>query len=264
MEDIKAMLDEETENEDVGCSRDRHLDFDMFDYIYSLVSTVDAWEASLSPLDHPLEKFDKPHINKRHKFDCFGNKIVATDETSIEHPRCVTDTHGEIVLYSDREEDFTDIKTVCEMYKFKYEGPTQHDAISYYWEWSFKIYVPMLGHNYPMLIEDYFDTLGIPLEKVMHKRWVGPYRTKTARLKKVADEHLNEVRLNTLYDKAVKVAWQRGDIPLTTHWENLMKDLQREGITYKKTLLKNKFMSEFEDDEFDEEPVEKLVVTELF
>lgn len=258
MEDIKmTKVRHRYDEED---TRDTHLDFDMFDFIYSLVSTVSAWEASLSPLDHPLTKFDKPHINIRHKYDEMGNKIKVTDETSNEHPRVVGDGNNAIILYSDKEEHFDDIKKVCEIYKFQYEGPIRHTSLNYYWEWSFKIYVPMMGENYPMLIEDYFNDIGIALEDVMHQRWVVQYRSKMAKLQKEADKEYNEKKLEKLYNNAVVGAWRDGTVSLDTHYNNLIETLENEGVTYKKTLLRKKFMAEFADDAYEE----KASVTELF
>lgn len=261
MEDIK--MKKVRHRHDEESDKDIHLDFDMFDFIYGLVSTVSAWEATLSPLDHPLAKFDKPHINQRHKFDANGNKIKVTDDTSNEHPRVVSDGINAIILHSDKEEHFDDIRKVCDIYKFEYEGPIKHTSLNFYWEWSFKIYVPMAGETYPMLIEDYFDDLGIALEDVMHQRWVTQYRSKAARLKKEADKEYNEKKLERMYKEAVTAAWRDGTIPLEVHYNNLTTSLINEGVTYKKNLLRQRFMAEFADDEYAEEE-STVVVTELF
>jgi hypothetical protein len=172
----------------------------------------------------------------------------------------VSDTNDTIVLHSDEEAHFDDIKEVCKLYGFKFEGPTRHTSISYYWEWSFKIYIPMASENYPMMIEDYFNNLNIPLEDVMHERWVTKYRNKIAKIQKESNEALNELKFNRIYDKAVKYAWQRGDISLNEHYARLVDELTSEGVTYKKTLLRNKFMNEFAEDEYED----KAEVVALF
>lgn len=246
---------------DVDETRDAHLDFDMFDYIYGLVSTVTAWEATLSPLDHPITKFDRPHINKRRKFDANGNKIKLTDVSSIEYPRVISDGNNSIILRSDEKEHFDDMIQICEMYKFEYEGPIQHTLESIYWEWELRIKVPTISPNYPELIEDYFNDLGIPLEKVMHKRWVTMYRSKMKRLQEDAEERLNTAKLEKHYRKAVTKVWRDSNINPDKVFKELIDALDKDRVKYGKISLKRRFESEFESDEY---KADTLDVTDLF
>lgn len=255
-------------NEDNG--RDHHLDFDMFDYIYSLVSTVDGYSTVLSPLSHPLKKFDSPKANKKaktapKKFDVLSGVYVLEDpdlnQTSMEHPRVSGNGTNTITILSDDRADFNDMIEICNLYGFKFHGPISRQGIGYYWEWRMDVQVPMCSAHVPMMLEDYFESINVPLEKVMPSSWLKSYRSKLKKLNEEAEAHLNQVKFDRIYKSAVTHAWQRGDIPLDKHLTDLLLALEAENVTYKKTVVKAKFMNEFADDEDDET---SAVVTSLF
>lgn len=234
-------------------TKDRHLDFDMFDYLYGLVCYVDSASKVLSPLGHPIQKFDKPHRNKRRNIDENGNRIIPNDETSMEHPRVCVDGHNKIILSSDEKEHFDDVLAVCDMYQIKHSEPVRHTAECYYWEWSVELFVPMISDKYPMMLEDYFSSIGVSIDKVMPEWWCKAYRSKIQRLNDEAEEMLNELRLEKTYKDAVTRCWQRGDISVEAHLTKLLETLDELGITYKKNVLRQRFLSVFANDEFEEQ-----------
>lgn len=224
-------------------------DMDMFDFVYSAVSTVDSYERIRNPFDHKLFKFDKPVRGKD------------SDSSEMLNPRVFSDG-GNITVCSDNLEDFNDILAICEMYKIKNSSPREMPQPTYYWKYHLTIEIPVLSDGYPMLVEDYFSDIGFTLREVMCDLFCDGYEAHQRRLKKEQDEHLAEVAFKRIYDNAVTYAWQRGDIPLAEHFSNLIQKLTDNGVPFKKTLLRNKFMSEFADDDGDDE--EALEAIPLF
>ena len=245
---------------DVDDTRDHHLDFDMFDYIYSLLVTVDGFSTVLNPLDHPIKKFDRPKTNQKVKDKEFDPSLkMAEDEASL-HPR-VTVEDDKIFLASDTEEDFADVIAICDLYNIKHSNPTKHGCSLYYWDWNMTIDVPMSLPGFPMLLEDYFNSIEVPLEKVMPQKWVTSYRSKCAKLEKERQAELNQMKFDRIFNDAVTYAWLRGDISLEAHCASFIKALKAAGVAFKPTLTKHKFMAEFEEDDYEEET---LVAVDLF
>jgi hypothetical protein len=240
MENINFISDERDDVVD----RDHHLDFDMFDYIYSLVCTIDDYSVVLNPFGGPLKKFD-----------------IKEDGYQV-----YTNGNSGVVVESYYEEDFETLVKICDMYKFSIDGPVAHKDFAndrtYY---ALTINVPMVSDTYPAMLEDYFDDIGVSLDNVMPKKWVTAYRNKLAKLEKEADAEANDMQVEKLYQKHVTEAWRRGDIELTDHFQNLVDELKRENLTFKRNLLRRRFLDEFEDLEDDSaDEIAVPVEVELF
>ena len=240
MENINFISDEQNDVVD----RDHHLDFDMFDYIYSLVCTIDDYSVVLNPFNRPLKKFD---INEE------GYQVYTNGNESV-------------LVESPHIEDFGDLIGICDMYKWEYIEPTpRRDIVKNQMYYLMTIKVPMLSNSYPVMLEDYFNGINVPLENVMPKKWVTSYRNKLMKLNKENDSELNEILVEKIYKKHVTNAWRRGDIELSDHFQNLVDELKAEGLTYKRNLLRRRFLDEFEDIEDDVDDVaETPVEVELF
>lgn len=212
--------------------RDHYLDFDMFDYIYSLVCTIDDYSNVINPIGKPLKKFDNYELNSQ----------------------VFTDGKSNIIIETTVPEDFNNLLEVCNLYKFSYDGPIQKTDINrgniYY---RVVIHVPMAAKEYPMMLEDYFTDLGVPLDKVMPAKWLMHYRNKLSKIKKEQDSMLNDSAVESIYQKYVTEAWRRGDIEIAEHYQHMVDELRESGLEFKKNLLRKRFFNEFEDDEYDEE-----------
>lgn len=241
MENLNINLEDDANVAD----RDHHLDFDMFDYIYSLVCTIDDYSTVLSPLGRPLKKFDN----------------------SMNGCQVYSDGKSGIVIGSYEKEDFNDLIEICKLYKFDYIGPDAKNTYSekgiYY---TLTIQVPMLmGSDYPVMLEDYFNDIGVPLENVMPKKWISYYRNKLAKLEKESNILANDLKVETIYQKHVTNAWRRGDIEILDHFQNLENELKEKNLSFKRNLLRRRFLEEFADIEDEEvEDSGELKEVELF
>lgn len=230
---------------------DDYLDYDMFDFIYGLV-VAQTWPKPLNPLNHKIRTFQ--YTGEDDYLDTNSNKGVGQVGTE----------DNAIVVYSDNAEDFNDIKEVCELYRFKYEGPRAKRSPSMRWNFSFKIFVPMTTNNYPEMVEDYFTKIGLPLESVMPESFVSIYRKRQAKDKealkkdfldkeKTREQELNDSSVEAIYDKYVKKAGANGDIPLRDFIRDMFSEMEVSGLKFKRANLKKRFEDEFLDDFDDEE-----------
>lgn len=224
---------------------DDYLDYDMFDFIYGLVT--DCWPKPLNPLDHNLRKFMYIGSDKYDVDDDF------TGETSDNHGQVGT-TGDSIEVYSNKASDFNDIIEICHMYKFSYDGPNPKKSKSSYWNYSLTIHVPLVDSGYPYMVEDYFETLGMTMEDVMDKEFCKQYRKRQAALDKETTQFINQAEVDKLVNKAIVAAAQDNTEPLEAHLSRLYSTLTNAGLTYQKMKVKRTFMDAFDDgdDEDDE------------
>ena len=212
--------------------KDIHLDFDMFDFIYSIVSYVDPYSIVKNPVSG--KKHSVPASAYRDDEDAIylvsadGNSYVTANRRNIE--------------------EYDAIKDILDYCHIDYEEPKKGGTYAYF-EWSMRINVPMEAVGYPKLLEDYCSDIGITIDDVMPESWCKVYRSKISKLNAEMDELDNDRRLEKAFNKAVTYAWQRGDIDLNTHWKDLEATLVANGIKYKKINLKKRFMAEFEEED---------------
>lgn len=225
---------------------DRYIEFDMFDFIYSLFAS------QTDSLIRPLKALSNNGKGRgRKKADDTGSAFMYQgsddyiDETGEKGAEGIaqisTDTDGNVVLYQDTAEAFDNVVALCDEYGFDYEGPTPKKAPWVRWNFSFKVIVPTYADGYPMEVEDYFEKRGIPMEDVMPPEFI---KGRTKDYKKLNDE----VAVEVTYDKYVTLASRNGDMPLDVFIKDMFKELDEKGAKYDRKALKDKFLSEFEDD----------------
>lgn len=212
---------------------DDHLDYDMFDFIYGLVT--DTWPKPLNPLNHRLRKFMYSGSDDYIKTNSYtGRPQVAARDDKIE-------------VYSDVADDFNDIIEICKLYGFKYDGPTPKASKASKWNFSFRITVPSIN-GYPMMVADYFEDRGMTLEDVMPADFCKQYRKKEAKINKEVEARLAEKEVDKKVAAAIMNAARDGTTPLKTHLDMLINDLKQSGLKYSPTKVKQTFMDAFADD----------------
>lgn len=217
-------------------NEDDYLDYDMFDFIYGLVT--DCWPKPINPLGGRLRKFmysgsDKYKENPDSNEKSDGHSQVASNGDTIE-------------IYANDEKDFNDIKAICDLYKFKYTGPTAKRSSSSHWNFSFNIHVPCESSGYPMMVEDYFEDIGKKLEDVMPADFCKQYRKRQAKIEAEVNKRLAEKEVEKLVNKAIMMA-ARDQEPLDKHIKQLYSTLDAAGLTYQKLKIKKAFMDAFDD-----------------
>ena len=237
-------LDDFSDEEDY----DYYLDFDMFDFIHKLCVFDEGRNMTANPLSGEKKKYNR--------FASHGEE---------ESSRIVVDKDGNIVLGAETAAYFNDIMRILDTYKIDYEGPTATRNSDY--PFHLLIHVPMMAPNYPMLVADYFEDMGLDIEDAMYdKKWKARYTNAIDKINKEnerelakrqrerrADAPRNDSRVKTLFDKAVTLAYQQGDISIEDHLKNLYATLDGEGLRYSKTTVKNNFMDAVQDEDFDDE-----------
>lgn len=227
---------------------DAYLDFDMFDFIHKLCVFDEGKNMTANPLASEKKKY---------------NRFAAHGEE--ESSRIVVDKDGNIVLGAETAAYFNDIMRILDTYKIDYEGPTATRNSDY--PFHLLIHVPMMAPNYPMLVADYFEDMGLDIEDAMYdKKWKARYTNAIDKINKEnerelakrqrerrADAPRNDSRVKTLFDKAVTLAYQQGDISIEDHLTQLYATLDGEGLRYSKTAVKKNFLAAVENDFDDEE-----------
>lgn len=213
---------------------DDYLDYDMFDFIYGLVT--DCWPKPKNPLDHRIRKFMYVGSDDYLKTNSLkGTNQVAVSGDSIE-------------IYANEASAFDDIKAICNLYKFTYEGPNEKRSSASHWNFSFKIEVPTEGNGYPAMVEDYFEGIGKTLEDVMPPDFCKQYRKRQERIQKEADKLLSEREVTKKVNHAIMMAARDNTEPLETHLSSLYKELDSAGLKYQPSKIKKIFMDAFDDD----------------
>lgn len=224
---------------------DEYLDYDMFDFIYGLVT--DCWPKPLNPLGHKMRKF--MYIG--------SDKYMDSDATEVGN---VTDGHAQVAstgdsieVYANNPEEFKDIEEICKLYGFTYSGPQAKRSKSTYWNYSFRIDVPCVGNGYPYMVEEYFETIGKTMEDVMPADFCKQYRKRQARIEAEAKKYINQSDVDKMIDNAITVAAQDNTEPLEAHLKRLYADLDAAGLTYQKSKVKKTFMDAFDDGDEEED-----------
>ena len=228
---------------------DRYIDFDMFDFVYSLFSSeTDSLIRPLKALSNTNGKRGRKKASDSSSFMYQGSDDYI-DETGEKGAQGVsqisTDIDGNVVLYQDKITDFDKVIELCDEYGFEDEGPTPKKAPWVRWNFSFKVVVPTYADGYPMEVEDYFEQRGIDIADVMPPEFI---KGRSKDYKKMNDE----VDIDFVFDKFVKKAALSND-PLEGFIKDMFKELDERGVKYDRKSLKTRFLDEFNDDFEDEE-----------
>lgn len=259
---------------------DTYWDMDMFDFVYELATTTDARRKPIDPLGRPHSRFA---MSGRDRYAGLSSEQKQQEVSYEKETGMSLDTASQIGvgddyidLYAHNLFRFDDMLKICDMYKFKTEGPvdtyktkrnkflmTARDEWLKY-EYMLRIYVPC-EDGIPLRIEDYFDTLNLKLEDVMNPEFCRNYRKIQAKLeqeqadllakkekekaknlaKKEADE--NDIKVEDIFKKYVqKASWS--DEPLDTFIKDMFDELTSSNLNYSKAKLKQRFLDEFKDD----------------
>lgn len=188
---------------------DTYWDMDMFDFIYELVSISDARRKPIDPLGRPHARFSVTGRDKyagltdeQKKIEKDREKKMIADGMDVNQVGAsqVASAGDYIEVYAHDLFRFNDIQEICKIYKFETKGPEEtyklkrnrfmmaakDEWITY--PYVFRIYVPCEDNGYPMMMDDYFETLGLKLEDVMNAGFCEHYRKIEARIQAEADK----------------------------------------------------------------------------
>lgn len=244
-EDVSAVKVDGRSNRTVEENdKDDYLDYDMFDFIYGMF-VAETWPAPKNPLPTRIRKF---------RFT--GDDDYLDTNTNKGTSQVGTEDGNSIVLYADTVADFDTTRQICDLYELEYEGPTPRRNPLNRWAFSFKIYVPMVNNDYPMMVEDYFESINKTLDDVMPPAWVKTYRKLTAkdntRAAQELDAKTNAARVEKIYEKH-RLRAANSNEPLRIFIADMFDEMESEGLKFKKSELKKRFEAFFEDDFEDDE-----------
>ena len=228
--------------------KDYHLDYDMYDFLYALFRGLEgnANRNPKNPLGHTIRTFSPTSED--------SNAKGVAHETNAPQIGVMFGNPYIITLSAHNEDDFRDAKALCDMYNIVYRGPEARKSTDNYWEYSMMVEVPMAAENYPMLLEDYFETIGLTVEDVMSPEFAKTYRNKIARLNKDAEVYSTELVRKKIVDKYIAIAYREGDRPAEDFLPDLIKELKDNGVKGKAVApYVDAFMEAMEEPEDDEE-----------
>lgn len=128
-------------------------DYDMFTFITNLF-TRDHKE----PYKRPLNPLGRPHKHFEYYSRAEGDASPMG-----------TDVDGNIIIGTDNINDFNDVKEICNKYKFNCSIVEPKTGKFKYFA---KIIVPKTKSGTPLDIQDYFESIGIPIEDVMPEWYI--------------------------------------------------------------------------------------------
>ena len=238
---------------------DRYIEFDMFDFIYTLFSSeTDSLIRPLKALSNSKGRGRKKAGDAGSAFMYQGSDdyIDETGEKGVEGVAQIsTDAEGNVVLYQDTKEAFDPVIALCDEYGFEYEGPTPKKAPWVRWNFSFVVHVPTYADGYPMEVDDYFAGRGIALEDVMPPEFIkGRSKDFTKMEKEVKSDYVGnkDEFVDKKFQQYVrKAATTEGD--LSVFLQELFDELDSFNVKYNKDKISKKFYDEFNDDFEDEE-----------
>lgn len=245
----KLTLDESIEDfklRDEEDEEDPYLDFDMYNFIYNMVTTESYPKVKIPvQFDHPMRRFDYA-----------GSDDYIKTNSNVGVPQISTDVNSNITLYNDDPDYFDDVKAVCDYYKIKYSDVVPSRNKDSHWKYNMTIFVPSTSSGYPMMAEDFFAEQGLELSDVIEdegigsgkrRNWGNTYSKKVDKDRKEAEKILNDGTVERIFEKNVQRAARSND-PLENFLADLFKELDTAGLTYSKRVIKKRFMDEFDDD----------------
>ena len=247
---------------------DKYLNFDMFEFIYSFVTDVDTeTQALITQKMDTLPSYQALVSKKRQdalkKFRGTGYDNYQDNESDPEATQVSTSVKGDaITVYGQTEDRFDWVKEICDMYQLKYTGPVESKVRGAHWAYAFTIHVPMAGPSAPMMVTDYFEDIGIPLEDVMPPKFIAAYNKRQEKERAEMRQMLNDSKVEKIYDKWKKLAGSSSE-PLEQFINGMLAELSSTtfdfdddtdlSLQYSRNKLKRRFLAEFEDDFEDEE-----------
>lgn len=227
--------------------KDYHLDYDMYDFLYALFRGLEgnANRNPKNPLGHTIRTFSPTSEDSMVK--------GVAHETNAPQIGVMFGNPYIITLSANDEKAFDDAKALCDMYQITYRGPEARKSTDNYWEYSMMVEVPMAAENYPMLLEDYFESIGLTVEDVMTPAFAKTYRNKMARLNKEADAYSQELVRKKIVDKYIAIAYREGDKPVEDFLPDMIKELKENGVKGKAvTRYVDAYMAAMEEPEDEE------------
>lgn len=121
--------------------------YDMFVFITNLFTRdhKEIYKRPLNPLGRPHKHFDY---------------VPKDEDRSAPSPVSAT-PEGNILITTVKKEDFADVEAICDKYQFDCSIKPNGKY------WTCEIEVPSYSPGYPMLVEDYFEDLGMSVDDVM-------------------------------------------------------------------------------------------------
>lgn len=174
---------------------DFFLDYDMYQFIYGLF---------VSQAEYP------PKIPK-HLYSGRVNKFLYQGSDSYKLSDgmkgvCQVGSDGDnVVLYSDKKEDFDSVMKVCDLFKIKYRGPHEKRSSTSRWNWNITIITPLTSPGYPEMLEDYMSKLGLTVEDVMSKDFVKNYREHQQKENDLKNKQLCDRMITKIASKYAKM-----------------------------------------------------------
>lgn len=165
---------------------DYFLDYDMYHFIYGLF---------VSQAEYPPKIPKELYSGRVNKFLYQGSDDYIGGDNGMKGVCQVGSDGDNVVLYSDKKEDFDSVMKVCDLFHLKYKGPTEKRSAASRWNWSLTIITPVTASGYPEMLEDYMDKIGFTIEDVMSKDFVKNYRSR--------QEKENEAKNMLLCDKTI-------------------------------------------------------------
>lgn len=152
--DIDSIFTEskKSDNKKMTSDEEDFWDYDMFVFITNLFTR------DLKQHQRPLNPLGRPHKH----FEYYPRTVCEPSPIGV-------DTEGNILIGANNLKDFNDLKEICDKYKFKYSitEPTNSK-----FKYSAKIIVPKTESGTPLDIQDYFESIGIPIEDVMPEWYI--------------------------------------------------------------------------------------------
>lgn len=229
-----------------------YLDFDMFDFVYNLVSS----QPPVSPIN-PFKKRGAHKFqssighdryltgdNKGHsEIDDEGNPVWVPETTGGGSQVGVT-PDGNIIVEGNAESDFDDAIQVLDYYEIEHSDVKKSNNKLSQWKFYMTIKVPMVSSGIPMIVEDYLEDIGMTLEEAMPAWWVKTYRTRQQKEEKERQQMINDRQVQKMVNKAITDA-ANNDEDFEVLLMKLFDDLTAAGLKYSKKEVRDKFMSEF-------------------
>jgi hypothetical protein len=160
-------LNEANKSEDEGELRSDYQDYEDYDM---LVFVTNLFTRDLKDHQRPLNPLGRKYKNFEYIGKTFGkseDNIEGGNDVEINASPFHVDENYNVVLNSDNFEDFEGALEICDKYHFDNTGIVESKLPNAKFKYSMTITVPKLKNGWPMNIEDYFESINIPLDQVM-------------------------------------------------------------------------------------------------
>ena len=216
---------------------DIHLDYDMQWFIAGLVGC--EWPRPITPFKTRKKARKSGHdgSNEDGEFANEGITQVALDPVE-----------DAITVYFNTKDDFSDVIRNCDYYKLEYSEIKPKRSQNSHWNFWMNIYIPMEGESYPMLVEDYLNSVGMTIDQAMNKEWCSRYRKKKAAIEKEALKLVakkEKERVTKITQKYIVMAGRDSSIDLNDCISQCFAELDSAGYTYERSDVIKEFKKQF-------------------